>query len=114
MNQEEIVEKELVVKVGPEARIVAEKILSDVNSRENYPKKVSFKELFEYLLHNPSTDYLSDLVKFRIQPEDTLRMMYHNSNSTLSYPEWLLTRVEALEALEKKTIKKKSAGGSSV
>lgn len=114
MNTEEVIEKDLVIKLGPKAREQAKKILSEINSIENYPKKITFKDLFEYLLEKNPTTYVEDLVKLRIQPEDTLKQMYLNSGSTLSYPEWVLERVSLTESYEKKVAKKKVQGGVSV
>ena len=114
MNNEEIVEKDLVVKLGSRARIQAEKIMLEINSVENYPKKITFKDLLEYVLEKIPSTYVEDLIKLRIQPEDTLKQMYLNSGSTLSYSEWLLERMAMLESLEKKGAKKKVQGGVGV
>lgn len=114
MNTEEVIEKDLVVKIGFSGRLKAEAILNEVNGVENYPKKVTFKELFEYLLSNVPHNYLEELLKLRIQPEDKLKQLYEASGSTLSYPEWLLERMTVLDSMEKKSAKKKASGGVSV
>lgn len=95
-------EKDLVIKLDPEHRILSEIIRKEVNSKGDYDKKISFKDIFIYLLKEYGRSSVDELVKLRVEAKDKVRMIYEKSETPKEYDEWLLESLEKLEKLERR------------
>ena len=112
LGEEDIGGKDLVIKLDPEYRIISEAIRDEANSKGDYDKKISFKDIFIYLLTEHGKSSIDALVKLRVQAKDKVGMKYRKSETLKEYDEWLLEKLERLEELESKgrRNKKRSLG----
>ncbi|MBY0316346.1 MAG: hypothetical protein K2Q26_12540 [Bdellovibrionales bacterium] len=99
-------EKDLVVKLGPSSRVLAESVLDKVNSGEQFKGKVTFKDIFDHLLKTYGAKAVPDLIKLREQPEDKLKLRYQQSGTNLEYHDWIEQQLTKLDEVGKKSSKK--------
>tara|TARA_Y100001935_G_C17301572_1_gene509568 strand:- start:411 stop:767 length:357 start_codon:yes stop_codon:yes gene_type:complete len=100
-------EKDLVVKLGPGSRVLAQSILDKANEGKQFKKKLNFKDMFDHLLNAYGEMAVPDLIKMREQPEDKLKIRYQQSGSSLGYYDWIEEQMAKFDEMGKKSSKRK-------
>ena len=103
----QIKEKDLVVKLDPSSRVIAQSVLRQVNAGDQFKRRLTFKDIFDHLLKEYGEKAIPNLIKMREQPEDKLKLRYQQSGSNLEYYDWLEQELSKLDAVGKRATKKK-------